>query len=181
MTKFVALLRGINVGGGNKILMPELKAALSKRGLQQVTTYIQSGNLVFCSDMKTESAVAELIGQCILEYFKLSIPCVCLVETKYKAVVKEADRTVYPDFDSKKAYFTFFDSKIESNIEHDSAIFSPDLFQLNGNCAYVYVPTRAGKTKLTNLYLEKLTGKVSSTRNYRTVYKLVEMLNYLEA
>ncbi|MDG0793718.1 DUF1697 domain-containing protein [Cohnella ginsengisoli] len=60
MTVHIALLRGINVGGNNKIKMAELKAACERLGLEAVRTYIQSGNIVFRSD-RSEEALREMI------------------------------------------------------------------------------------------------------------------------
>ena len=60
MTKYVALLRGINVGGKNMIKMPELKQAFISIGMQGVSTYIQSGNVLFSSDKGEKELKPEL-------------------------------------------------------------------------------------------------------------------------
>lgn len=56
MTKYVALLRGVNVGGNNKIAMPELKAAFEHKGFKNIVTYINSGNILFDSDLELQEA-----------------------------------------------------------------------------------------------------------------------------
>ncbi|MDR1247572.1 MAG: DUF1697 domain-containing protein [Clostridiales Family XIII bacterium] len=58
MTKYISLLRGVNVGGKNKISMPELKTAFEKRGFENVVTYINSGNILFDSDLGLQEAKA---------------------------------------------------------------------------------------------------------------------------
>jgi uncharacterized protein (DUF1697 family) len=58
MTKYISLLRGVNVGGKNKISMPELKIAFEKRGFENVVTYINSGNILFGSDLGLPEAKA---------------------------------------------------------------------------------------------------------------------------
>lgn len=58
MTKYIALLRGVNVGGNNKIAMPELKAAFERHGFLNVVTYINSGNVLFDSDLELQTAAA---------------------------------------------------------------------------------------------------------------------------
>jgi uncharacterized protein (DUF1697 family) len=63
VTRFVALLRGINVGGKNLIPMSALKACFERRGLADVSTYIQSGNVLFASDEKAPALVASLEGE----------------------------------------------------------------------------------------------------------------------
>jgi len=72
MTRYIALLRGINVGGKNKISMPELKAAFEKCGFQNVLTYINSGNVIFDSD-SDESAVKTACEDLIKTAFGLEI------------------------------------------------------------------------------------------------------------
>jgi len=77
MTTFIALLRGINVGGHNKIAMPDLRASFERRGFQNVATYINSGNILFGSNFGEEetSVACEAL---LLEDFRLNIP-VCLI------------------------------------------------------------------------------------------------------
>lgn len=58
MTKYIALLRGVNVGGNNKISMPELKCSFERQGFENVVTYINSGNILFDSGLDLQSAMA---------------------------------------------------------------------------------------------------------------------------
>ena len=73
MTKYIALLRGINVGGNNIIKMADLKAAFERRGFLNVNTYINSGNILFDSELD-EPVVKAICEQLIAEDFKLEIP-----------------------------------------------------------------------------------------------------------
>ncbi|MBR4470361.1 MAG: DUF1697 domain-containing protein, partial [Erysipelotrichaceae bacterium] len=74
MTRYIALLRGINISGKNKISMPELKAALIENGFSEVSTYLNSGNIIF-SDEETDTIVlADKIKTLIQEKFSLDIP-----------------------------------------------------------------------------------------------------------
>ena len=77
MTHYIALLRGINVGGNNKIIMADLKAAFEQRGFQRVSTYINSGNILFLSDLDA-IAVKSACEKLIAEAFGLDIP-VCVI------------------------------------------------------------------------------------------------------
>ena len=79
MVKYIAFLRGINVGGQNKIAMSELKAAFEKQGFQKVTTYINSGNIVFESEL-SESEVKTVCEALIEKTFSLKI-VVCIITT----------------------------------------------------------------------------------------------------
>ena len=79
MVKYIALLRGINVGGQNRIVMTELKAAFEKQGFQKVATYINSGNVVFESEL-SESLVKTACETLIEKTFSLKI-MVCIITT----------------------------------------------------------------------------------------------------
>ncbi len=78
MQVYIALLRGINVGGKNKIPMPILKAAFEETGFTEVLTYINSGNVIFKSDKTDKIELIDLCENLIFEKFGLNIP-VCIV------------------------------------------------------------------------------------------------------
>lgn len=89
MTRYVALLRGINVGGRNKIPMADLRSAFESLGFEDVTTYIQSGNVLFSSDAPRVSLESSIEG--MLEA-RLGIPLVVVVRShrRLRAVVDRA-------------------------------------------------------------------------------------------
>ena len=180
MKKFVVLLRGINVGGGNKIKMADLTKVLESKGFQQVKTYIQSGNIVFLSELERPKMVSEIVSYAIKEAFDLKIPAIVFDEDSYVTMVEAEDWAAFDDFDSKKAYYTFFNEAPENSSSIDGSVFVPDVFKIEGAIGYLYLPNGAGRTKLTNLYLEKLTKKIATTRNYNTTHKMVELLSEIE-
>lgn len=75
MSQYVALLRGINVGGHSRVEMSRLKACLEAAGLSSVSTYINSGNVIFTSSKKPAELI-ELIEQAIKQEFGLQVPVV---------------------------------------------------------------------------------------------------------
>lgn len=81
MQKYIALLRGINVGGKNKVSMPELKKLFEQKGFTDVVTYINSGNIVFTSDQTDEKEIKEACEALIADGFSLNIP-VTIVSAK---------------------------------------------------------------------------------------------------
>jgi uncharacterized protein (DUF1697 family) len=90
--KYLALLRGINVGGKNKIKMAELKAHLEDLGFEEVSTYIQSGNVMFESD-KSASQAAKLIEDSLPKKFRLDselIKALVLSEKQFQNMVAKA-------------------------------------------------------------------------------------------
>ena len=90
MTRYIALLRGINISGKNKILMPELKAALIEKGFSEVSTYLNSGNIIF-SDVETDTIVlSEKIKTLIQEKFTLDIPVFVIAQNELKTLLTKA-------------------------------------------------------------------------------------------
>ncbi len=88
--KYIALLRGINVGGNNKVSMADLKTALSESGLDNVRTYINSGNVLFESNDSDEVRLTELCEKTIEHQFGFLVECVVLSEKKYKHLIDDA-------------------------------------------------------------------------------------------
>ena len=81
LERYIALLRGVNVGGKNKISMPALKIAFEEIGFSDVVTYINSGNVIFSSDIKNQSELRRICESAIANTFKLNIP-VAVVSAK---------------------------------------------------------------------------------------------------
>jgi uncharacterized protein (DUF1697 family) len=81
MQKYIALLRGVNVGGKNKLPMDRLKAALTAAGFADVSTYIQSGNVFFASDEAEPETLQQRISAVIHADFELTVP-VCVLSSQ---------------------------------------------------------------------------------------------------
>ncbi len=81
MEKFIALLRGINISGRNKVSMPLLKAAFEDVGFLDVSTYINSGNVLFTSNIRDKNELINLCRIIIEERFMLNIP-VAIISAK---------------------------------------------------------------------------------------------------
>lgn len=90
MNPYIALLRGINVSGKNKVSMPELRVALENVGFQNVRTYINSGNVVFTSDITEIQTLIALCESVILERFDLRIPVAVVSEKELSDVLNHA-------------------------------------------------------------------------------------------
>ena len=90
MEQYIALLRGINVSGKNKISMPELKLAFEEIGFQNVMTYINSGNVVFCSDTSQPSSLIPQIEALIEQNFHLHIPVLVLSAHQLSKILENA-------------------------------------------------------------------------------------------
>ena len=90
MKKYIALLRGINVGGKNKIAMPELKEAFKAAGFSDVISYINSGNIIFSTACANENELATQCEALITNRFKLNIPVMIISAENLQAALKNA-------------------------------------------------------------------------------------------
>lgn len=90
MIRYIALLRGINISGKNKISMPELKTALSEKGFADVKTYLNSGNVIFSDDEMDVVNLSERIRAIIFETFHLEIPVFVISQDELKCLLSKA-------------------------------------------------------------------------------------------
>lgn len=102
MNRYIALLRGINISGKNKISMSELKAAFMELGYQEVVTHLNSGNVVYSAEETAETVFADEISRMIQERFGLSIPVFVISQEDLENLLEKA-----PDWwgtDDKEIY-----------------------------------------------------------------------------
>jgi uncharacterized protein (DUF1697 family) len=92
MTSYVALLRGVNVGGNNMLKMAELKACLESAGFANVRTYIQSGNVLFESDIEDERSLDVLVQKAIAKTFKMQLGVVVFSKLEWQQIIKHAPK-----------------------------------------------------------------------------------------
>jgi uncharacterized protein (DUF1697 family) len=86
--KYVALLRGINVGGKNILRMKELVEIFVAAGCRDVTTYIQSGNVVFCAEEKVANRLSDVTARQVEERFRLKVPVVLRTAAELDSVIR---------------------------------------------------------------------------------------------
>jgi uncharacterized protein (DUF1697 family) len=88
--KYVALLRGINVGGNAIIKMADLKSAFERCGFSNVKTFIQSGNVIFESDDEDQNKITKQLEKCLEQNFRVSAPAIIKTRTQLQKIVAEA-------------------------------------------------------------------------------------------
>ena len=174
---FVALLRGINVGGRNKVSMPELKSSLASLGLEDVVTYIQSGNVVFRSPTADRKEIAARIERQIAEAFGVS-PTV-LLRTPSE-LVKIADGNPYlkgQAAHSKQLHVVFLSGRPSADAvaRLDPGRSPPDEFSVRGSEIYLHLLNGFGRSKLTLDYFERRLGLAATARNWNTLLKLIAL------
>jgi len=177
MQTYICLLRGINVSGQKKIKMAELKVLFEGLGFKDVVTYIQSGNIIFKSEEKNTKVLENLIHRMLLNDFGFDVTVIVITpeEIQYAASHNpfEKDKTKDP----KKFYVVFLQAIPQAaNIEKLATYdYSPEEYVLDEQLVYFYAANGAGNAKMsTNFFESKLKVKASS-RNWRTVNKLVEL------
>jgi uncharacterized protein (DUF1697 family) len=174
-TTFVALLRGINLGAHNKISMSELRALVAEHDVENVQTYVQSGNVVFRSRVGRAQLVRALETGIRRE---LGLDVSVLLRTKAElAKVVASNPFAERQDDPLKLHVTFLTDRVPAARARDldPERSPPDEFQLEGREIYVHTPQGYGRTKLTNAYFERRLGVAATSRNWRTVTKLVEL------
>lgn len=169
--KFIALLRGINVGGKNKIKMADLVELLEKE-FTNVKTYIQSGNIIFESNEKNTGNLESIITRRIFDRFNYDVECIALKENNF---IKLFENNPFPidKFNPDKLYFTFLQKSTVKKI--NEIHFVGDRFVINGQIIYLYVENGYGKTKFNNGFFEKQLGVCATTRNYKTLTNIIEL------
>lgn len=168
MTKYIVLLRGINVSGKNKLPMKDLRELLNSSGFQNVQTYIQSGNIVLDSDQSAKE-VEEGITKSIKAQFGYDVPAFAYTVGDWKQILKDCP---YEEGE-KKIYFTFLD-RIPEMTEIEIKKAETDEFTIANNMVYLFCLSY-GKTKLSNNLFENKLKVNATSRNFRTVNKLLEL------
>jgi uncharacterized protein (DUF1697 family) len=177
MTKYLALLRGINVSGHNMIKMDALKKMLENMGFQNVETYIQSGNVFLDSEDENAAGVGFKIKQEIAKVFGYDVPVVMVSKNDLELCFTNNLFLMEKGCDSKKLYVAFISKELTTVALNDLKIsnFKPDEAAIDGNRIYIKYAIGAGKTNLDQKYIEKKLNVVATIRNWNTVTNLFEM------
>lgn len=174
--RYVALLRGINVGGKNRLPMADLRDIFAASGCASVRTYIQSGNAVFEATQDLAEAVPEVVTREIRERFGYETAVVVRSgeELRRVAISNPFDTSGDPRF--LHVAFLSDTPGAEAVSSLDPERSPPDEFVVAGRNVYLRYPNGVARSKLTNDYLTARLRTVSTMRNWRTVLRLLEMV-----
>lgn len=172
----VALLRGINVGGKNRLSMDDLVGVFVEEGCRDVRTYIQSGNVVFRAAPALVDRLALRVTERVRRRLGLRVPVV-LRTARELAHVARGNPFLTADADTDALHVMFLaDAPKKAAVAGlDAKRSPPDEFAVICREIYLRCPRGVARTKLTNAYFDARLATTSTMRNWRTVLKLVEL------
>lgn len=177
MTNYIVLLRGINVSGQKIIKMPQLKAMLEALGFSEVSTYIQSGNIVLKSALPMSAEVAQIIKEGILQTFGFDVPVLAKTLPELEEIILQSPFRALDESESKKWYYVLLQEtpkrELIKSLQQEQ--FPNEQFTIATNCVYLSCNLGYGKTKCDNNFFENKLKVSATTRNHRTMLKLLEM------
>ena len=178
MNNYIALLRGINVSGQKIIKMDKLRDVLLSIGFHNVSTYIQSGNIIFQTNLFDKKAIEIEIASCIQKHFGHEVPVIVITPEELKTVV-ESNPFQQEKLDPAQPYVAFLSEKpslvlLETLQKLD---FKEDSLVHHDATLYLHYANSASATKLTNAVIERTLQVKSTTRNWKTLLQLMTLVN----
>ena len=174
-SSYIALLRGINVGGKNSLAMADLVRMFVAAGTSDVRTYIQSGNVVFKASASVAKSLPEVVSRAIKKATGYEVPVVLRSAEEIQLVATKNPFLKSKPVESLHVMFLADKPSKESIAALDPNRSPYDEFKVIGRDVYLCLPNGAGKSKLSNAYFDSKLSTVSTLRNFRTVLKLLEL------
>lgn len=175
MATWIVLLRGINVGGANRLAMADLRQLVATLGHTDVSTFIQSGNVVLTSPRTDRAAMAHEICAGIETSYGLAVSAVLRTPAELRGALSANPFST--ESDPTRVLITFLSQipapSAAATLEPDR--FVPDRFELLAGELYGHYPNGAGRSKMTLDYFEKRLGVRGTARNLNTVAKLIAL------
>jgi uncharacterized protein (DUF1697 family) len=174
MNTYIALLRGINVSGRNLIRMEPLRESLRELGYSGVTTYLQSGNVVFSADLSGTEMLERQISLKIREDFSCEVPVIVLNPERLMTILANNPFARQPGKNPDHLYVTLLSTLPDRpDLPGLEARRQPgEEISIMENVVYLYCPVGYGKTRLSNTFLESKLGVTATTRNWKTINEL---------
>ena len=180
MNQYIAFLRGINVSGHKKIKMGDLKMLFETLGYQYITTYIQSGNVIFQTESSSIAELKKNIENAIRSHYNFEV-AVLLINKQSLSDILDAnpfkEDISTGKVDQKRMYFTLLFEKpeyvrIAEILKHD---YKPEKLVIRDSTVYFLISKGYGNTKLNNNFFENKLKVTATTRNFSTLNKLREL------
>jgi len=182
MGVIIGLLRGVNVGGHNKIKMDALRALCGSLKLKDACTYVQSGNVVFRSDVKDLVRLAKRLEDGIERDFGFRPAVILRTAAELRDVIARNPFGKHRGIEPKKLLVTFLASE-PSQEARDKALqikAGADELHIDGRELYIYFPNGMGRPTLSPAAVERALKTPGTGRNWNSVTKLLEIAEGLE-
>ncbi len=175
-SKYVALLRGINVGGKNKLPMAKLVDLFEELGCEDVRTYIQSGNVVFEASATLAKTLPARLSTRLMKDLGLKVPVQLRSAKELGKVLGKHPLAAGVEVSALHVMF-LADRPTAAQVRKLDPDRSPgDRFTVVGREIYLCCPNGIARTKLTNAYFDSALSTVGTIRNWRTAHKLLAMV-----
>jgi len=183
MPTHVALLRGINVGGRNKVAMADLRAILTTLGHTEIATYVASGNVVFTTDAGDPAALAAAIERALADELGVGPAVVVVPRDAFERIVAA---NPFPEPNDPRHVHVAFRAGEPTGEEVDAvaaaqreaaADGSRDEARYVGRTLYLFTPDGFGRSRLAELLNRGPVLRNATARNLRTVMRLQAMLD----
>ena len=174
--RYIALLRGINVGGNTMIKMAELKAVFERLGFDNVVTYINSGNIGFDAKKSAEEKLVAKIEKAIFVDFEKTVPVMVRERDAINGIL--SNNPYDGQFESHKEMHVLFlreEMPSEKTAQLLDAAPADERFAVIGREIYCHLPMGVIDSLLGKSFLEKKLKVAVTGRNWRTVQKLAEL------
>ena len=175
---YVVLLRGINVGGHNKLKMADLKSSLAALKYQTVQTYLQSGNIVLTTGKTDPEKISSAISRNIKRTFGFDVPVHDIVARQWERIANGNPLLKKNQSNIKELHVTFChtapDKKLIGALKVPAGV--KDSFSFGKQECYVRCTDGYGKSKLTNSFFEKQLSVACTSRNWKTVIALQKLI-----
>ncbi|EUJ25849.1 DUF1697 domain-containing protein [Listeria cornellensis] len=172
--KYIIFLRAINVGGNRKIKMADLKEAFHSEGYPNITTYIQSGNVIAEREETNHEAIQQEVEALIKKHFDFDVPAVAFNLSEYEEVLKRNP------FDEEKVMVHFLDRVPEEAAINNLGQLSQDdrdKSVLVGRFLFISLKAGVSDSLYSNKFVEKVLQVKATARNWNTVLKMAEKVN----
>ncbi|MFK7783014.1 DUF1697 domain-containing protein [Psychroserpens sp.] len=174
MNTFIILLRGINVGGHKKIPMAELRQLLTNSGFSNVKTYIQSGNIILQSSVLDKSKIERIIQKQISDHFGFDVPVIAKTSVE---LIRIFDAYPFSKVKKEQSYFVILRDIPQPELVKKASekTFDNEEFVIIEDCLYFHSSKGYGRSKFNMNAFEKILKVKATSRNYKTMLKLIAM------
>ncbi len=177
MTTYISILRGINVRGHKLIKMDALRKSYQDLGFQRITTYVQSGNVVFITQNAENGVLEQKISRQINDVFGFEVPAIVLPVDRLQQIVDANPFLGQPEKEKSFLHVTFL-SAVPSGYDRELIEVSKqgaEELLISEYAVYLYCPDGYGNSKLSNTFFEKKLKVAATTRNWKTTNELLKI------